>query len=301
MQPYIEKYREYLEIERNYSPHTLNAYVSDLLQFSEFVRGAVPGKDVVLENIDHRSIRSFLAHLLDLGISKKSIVRKLAAIRAFFSFLVRLDVLKVNPARSVATPKFSKHLPAFLDEESMSRLMEVPDSSTVKGLRDRAILEMLYGTGMRLGELVQLRLGDVDFGNETVRIQGKGGKPRIVPLGRKAREALTAYLKVRQELFGPKTTAEDRKAVFLTLHGRQIYPKAVHLLVSHAIRCVSEVERRSPHVIRHTFATHLLDRGADLRAVKELLGHESLSTTQIYTHVTVNRLKRVYEQAHPKA
>ena len=301
MQFYIEKYRDHLRIERDYAAHTLHAYEADLHQFAGFLTRASGGKEVELERIDHRTIRSYLGYLLESGLSKKSIARKLAAIRSFFSFLVRLEILSLNPARTIATPKLEKRLPSFLDERSMAELMEIPDRSNVMGLRDWAILELLYSTGMRLAELVQLSLGDIDFGNEAVKIHGKGGKQRIVPLGRKAHHALTEYLKKREELFSNKTTSEDRKAVFLTVHGRRIYPKAVHLLVSSAIRRVSEVEQKSPHVIRHTFATHLLDRGADLRAVKELLGHESLSTTQIYTHVTVERLKKVYEQAHPKA
>jgi tyrosine recombinase XerC len=298
---YIEKYREHLQIERNYSDHTVHAYESDLLQFAGFLGEASGEQEVQIDRIDHRTIRSYLGHLLELGLSKKSIARKLAAIRSFFSFLVRLDILKINPARSVTTPKLEKRLPSFLDESSVAKMMDLPDLTTATGLRDRAILELLYSTGMRLAELVHLNVGEIDFSSETVKIHGKGGKQRIVPLGRKAREALEAYLKQRGRLFTEKTTVDDRKSVFLAIHGQRIYPKAVHLLVSGAIRRVSEVEQKSPHVLRHTFATHLLDRGADLRAVKELLGHESLSTTQIYTHVTVERLKKVYEQAHPKA
>lgn len=301
MRSYIKQYFEYLEIERNYSSNTLQAYENDLAQFAEFLSRKTGRREVRVENVDHRSIRSYLGYLLESGFAKSSIARKLAAIRSFFSFLVRLGVLQSNPARSIATPKLEKHLPTFLDEKSMSRLMDVPDTSTVLGLRDRAILEVLYSTGMRLSELVNLKLGDVDFTSDTVKIHGKGGKQRIVPLGRKAKEALVRYLKDRHQLFGDQTSAEDRKSLFLTLHGRRIYRKAVHLVVNNAIQAVSEVEKKSPHVIRHTFATHLLDRGADLRAVKELLGHESLSTTQIYTHVTVDRLKKVYAQAHPKA
>jgi len=298
---YIEKYREHLQIERNYSPHTVHAYEADLIQFAEFFAESSGGGEVQIERIDHRTIRSYLGHLLELGLSKKSIARKLAAIRSFFSFLVRLDLVKLNPARSVATPKIERRLPSFLDEKSVAKLMDFPDRTSVTGLRDWAILELLYSTGMRLGELVHLNIGEIDFRTETVKIHGKGGKQRIVPIGRKAQEALGAYLKQRGSLFTARTTVDDRKSVFLTIHGRRIYPKAVHLLVAGAIRRVSEVEQKSPHVLRHTFATHLLDRGADLRAVMELLGHESLSTTQIYTHVTIERLKKVYEQAHPKA
>ena len=301
MLSYIEKYRDYLQIERNYSSHTISAYEADLNQFAEFLGVKSSKKDGAIEKVDHRTIRSYLGYLLEAGLSKKSIARKLAAIRSFLSFLVRVGVIKLNPARSISTPKLEKRLPSFLDEKSVAKLMEIPDRSTLPGLRDRAILEILYSTGMRLSELVQLNLGDVDLAKETVKIQGKGGKQRIVPLGRKSQEALGEYLKVREKLFAAETNPEDRKAVFLTVRGRRIYPKAVHLLVHGAIERVSEVEQKSPHVLRHTFATHLLDRGADLRAVKELLGHESLSTTQIYTHVTVERLKKVYEQAHPKA
>jgi tyrosine recombinase XerC len=298
---YIDKYREHLQVERNYSPHTLHAYEADLIQFAAFLGGTSSSGKGAIKDVDHRTIRSYLGHLLEAGLSKKSIARKLAAIRSFFSFLVRLDLIKLNPARSITTPKLEKRLPSFLDEKSVARLMDVPNQSTATGQRDWAILELLYSTGMRLAELVQLNISDIDFSRETVRLHGKGGKQRIVPLGRKAREALEVYVKQREQLFTNETTLDDRKAVFLTIHGRRIYPKAVHLLVNGAISRVSEVEQKSPHVLRHTFATHLLDRGADLRAVKELLGHESLSTTQIYTHVTVERLKKVYDQAHPKA
>jgi site-specific recombinase XerD len=271
------------------------------LQFATFLGVASESDRIAIERVDRRTVRSYLGYLLEAGLSKKSIARKLAAIRSFFSFLVRLDLLKLNPARSVTTPKLERRLPSFLDEKSVAKLMDIPDQNTATGQRDWAILELLYSTGMRLAELVQLSIGDIDFVKETVRVYGKGSKQRIVPLGRKAREALEVYLKSREQLLTQDTTLDDRKAVFLTIHGRRIYPKAVHLLVNDAIGRVSEVEQKSPHVLRHTFATHLLDRGADLRAVKELLGHESLSTTQIYTHVTVERLKKVYDQAHPKA
>jgi tyrosine recombinase XerC len=298
---YIEKYCEHLQVERNYSSHTIHAYEADLLQFAAFLDARSPSERIAIEGVDRRTVRSYLGCLLEAGLSKKSIARKLAAIRSFFSFLVRLDLLKLNPARSVTTPKLERRLPSFLDEKSVTKLMDIPDQNTATGQRDWAILELLYSTGMRLAELVQLNIGDIDFAKETVKVYGKGSKQRIVPLGRKAREALEVYLNQREQLFTRETTLDDRKSVFLTVHGRRIYPKAVHLLVNDAIGRVSEVEQRSPHVLRHTFATHLLDRGADLRAVKELLGHESLSTTQIYTHVTVERLKKVYEQAHPKA
>ena len=179
--------------------------------------------------------------------------------------------------------------------------MSLPEISTVTGMRDRAVLELLYGTGIRVSELVHLDLDDLDLRNGTIKVLGKGSKHRIVPVGSKAREALQAYIPSRARLLSGQTSDDDRRAIFLSPHGRRIYPKSVYLIVRKYIGAVSELAKKSPHVLRHTFATHLLNRGADLRAVKELLGHESLSTTQLYTHVTVDRLKRIYKQAHPKA
>ena len=179
--------------------------------------------------------------------------------------------------------------------------MELPDTSTVQGMRDSVILEILYGSGIRLSELVGLNLDDVDWGNGTIKVHGKGSKERIVPFGRSAKSALKRYLIRRAEFYSEKTQETDRKALFLLSSGRRIYSRAIQLMVSKYIGQVSEVEKKSPHVLRHTFATHLLNRGADIRAVKELLGHESLSTTQIYTHLTVDRLKKIYQLAHPKA
>ena len=270
-------------------------------QFNEFLQRHESRQIISPSSIDQLTVRLFLGDLLERGLSKKSSARKLAAVRSFLKFLVVRKVIEFNPALNVVTPKLPKRLPVFLDEPSIEKMMAVPDRSRVEGLRDRALLELLYGTGIRLSELVGLELKDLDLKSDTAKVFGKGAKHRIVPIGRKAKEALREYLARRPELLGANTMAGDREALFLTVHGRRIYAKGVYLIVNRCIGAVSELEKRSPHVLRHTFATHLLNRGADLRAVKELLGHESLSTTQLYTHVTVDRLKRIYKQAHPKA
>ncbi|MFQ5797745.1 MAG: tyrosine recombinase XerC [Bacteroidota bacterium] len=301
MKPLIRKYLTYLAEERQYSSHTVKAYQNDLHQFSKFLHLHFKGSRYHLRSIDNVTIRFFLGDLLDRGLTKKSIARKLAAVRSFFTYLVRQNVARYNPAEIIVTPKLEKRLPVFLDEASMERILEAPDRSTRDGLRDAAVIELLYSTGIRLGELIRLNVEDLDFTNGTIKVLGKGSKHRVVPCGKQACDVLRAYLIRRQEFVSQETPADDRRALFLSAAGKRIYPKAVHLIVKKYIAKVSEVEKKSPHVIRHTFATHLLNRGADLRAVMELLGHESLSTTQLYTHVTVDRLKKIYRQAHPKA
>jgi integrase/recombinase XerC len=298
---HIQKFLQHLAVEKNYSPHTIVAYREDLNQFQEFLERHWSEKHIDVRKVDQLTIRLFLGDLLDQGKSKKSVARKLAAVRSFMKYLVKRGVVTVNPGMNIVTPKLPRRLPTFVDEPAIERMMAVPDCSTIGGVRDKAVLEMLYGTGMRLSELVGLNFGDVDMKSDTVKVLGKGSKHRIVPLGRKAKEALRGYLVRREELFSSHTLEDDKKAIFLSARGQRLYPKGVYRIVQNYLGAVSELEKKSPHVLRHTFATHLLNRGADLRAVKELLGHESLSTTQLYTHVTVDRLKRIYQQAHPKA
>ena len=298
---HTRSFLEFIEGEKNYSAHTVSAYEDDLSQFHEFLVRHFSTNMVDISQVDQLTIRLFLGDLLDQGMSKKSVARKLAAIRSLFKFLLNRNIVQSNPVLNVVTPRLAKKLPSFVDEAIVHRMMNLPDLSTLTGLRDRAILEFLYGTGIRLSELIDLNLGDVDLNNDTVKVFGKGSKQRVVPVGRKAKEAVKKYLTRRHELLEETTPEMDRKALFLSARGLRMYPKGVYLIVSKYIGSVCEIEKKSPHVLRHSFATHLLDRGADLRAVKELLGHESLSTTQIYTHVTVDRLKRIYNQAHPKA
>ena len=297
MQDLVRKYLEYLEVERNYSPNTILSYETDLVAFTSFLK-----KDGIatIREVRKETLRAFLGSLLEHGMGKRSVARKIAALRSFFRYLKRQNAIPSNPALSLITPKVEKKLPSFLDERAMQRLLEAPDRSTPAGKMDAAILELFYSTGMRLGELVNLDIGDVDGREGSVKVLGKGRKERILPLGAKARLAIESYLEVRPG----SSAANGRPTVqplFVTQRGKRIYAQAVGRIVRRYIDQVSEMDKKSPHVLRHSFATHMLNRGADLKAVKELLGHESLSTTQIYTHVSTSRMKDVYEKAHPKA
>jgi len=296
----MELFLEYIDRERNFSPHTHVSYAKDLFQFRAFLQEKFPETLEHPERIDQEMARSFLGVLLDSGMSKKSVVRKISAHRSFFKFSLRRKLLPANPINNVVTPKVERKLPQFLDEHAVEKLMALPDTGDPLGSRDAAVLELLYSTGMRRGELVQLNTDDIDAYERTVKVVGKGNKQRILPFGKKAHQALERYLTVRKQLLKSESAA-DVNAVFLTAKGTRLYPSAVNAIVKKYFKEVSEIRQQSPHVLRHSFATHLLDRGADIFAVKELLGHESLSTTQIYTHVTSERLKKVYRQAHPKA
>lgn len=301
MQTYVRKFLQYLRVERNASPHTLVAYEEDLFQFSGFLNSRLRGIRHPRE-VTRKAITDFLHNLLEQGYSRRSVTRKLACLKSFFRYLRRMNIVSTNPSSTVDFPKLDKPLPAALTERDVELLMEQPDCSTAEGLRDRTILEILYGTGIRVSELAGLNWNDINPADGTIRVLGKGNKPRIIPYGRKARAALEAYARVRHSIVVPPySDATGGEAVFVTTRGKRIYPRAVYVLVRRYISRVSEITKKSPHVLRHSFATHLLDRGADLRAVQQLLGHESLSTTQVYTHVSVDRLKRVYAQAHPKA
>jgi integrase/recombinase XerC len=300
-----QRFLAYLRDERNYSPHTVAAYEDDLNDFRAFLLKVAEQAEPDLRAVDHGTIRMFLGELLDQGFSRTSVARKLACVKSFFKYLHRLGTLSSNPSSLVCAPKLERRIPQFLDEAAVARLMEQPDRSTPTGSRDAAILELLYSTGIRLGELLALRLDDIDLASHTAKVTGKGRKQRIVPIGGPAREALREYLRLR-DCLRPKEGASRRStgdpvAVFLTVRGKAISPKGVNVIMNKYIGQVSEIAKKSPHVLRHSCATHLLNRGADLQAVRELLGHASLSTTQIYTHVSVDRLKRIYSKAHPRA
>ena len=252
------------------------------------------------DKVHKESLRAFIGSLLDEGFSQRSIARKIASMRSFFKYLRRQKIIDGNPALVLITPKVGKRLPSFLDEESVRRLLLLPDRSTTNGRRDAAILELFYSTGIRLSELINLNVGDLKQEEGLIKVRGKGRKERIVPIGRKASKAIDDYLKEGKGL-STKAIELDEHPLFMIKAGRRMYPQAVGRMVRKYIGAVSEIEKKSPHVLRHSFATHLLNHGADLRAVKELLGHESLSTTQVYTHVSSARMKKVYEDAHPKA
>jgi len=296
---YVKEFITYLEIERNASEYTIKAYSSDIKQFLEFLKS----DKEELEKITHRTIRKFLAHLQNKACSNKSIGRKLATIRSFFKFLVREGYQKTNPTLAVSTPKPDKKLPGFLTVESMIKLIEKPDENNALGIRDRAIFETLYSTGIRVGELTQLNIYDIDFGGGTIKVKGKGNKQRIVPIGDTALDIINRYSAVRNTLFNNKNIGitEDKQALFLDKWGGRLTSRSVERIVRKHIVGIPKALGITPHTFRHSFATHLLDAGADLRSVQELLGHVSLSTTQIYTHLTPEKLKRTYKKAHPRA
>ncbi|MBI4355724.1 MAG: tyrosine recombinase XerC [Candidatus Omnitrophica bacterium] len=290
MDRYIERFLRYLDLEKNASIYTLRNYRIDLRGFRDFL------KDTPLDAIDYLTLRRFLAELRGKNLAKRSVARKLATLRSFFRFLLREGVLKANPAVLLATPKLDKRLPRFLGEEEVTRLVEAPQPTTLAGARDRAILETLYSSGIRVSELTGLRLEDVDLISGTIKVHGKGRKERLAPVGERAIRMLHRYLQLRAD-----QKIKEPQWLLLNPRGTRLSPRAVERIVNKYIHQVGLQMHVSPHTLRHTFATHLLDHGADLRSVQELLGHKNLSTTQIYTHVTTQRLKAIYDKAHPRA
>jgi integrase/recombinase XerC len=298
----IEQFLEHLRYERNVSSHTLRNYSSDLEQFFNFLTADGKRKAPEVSAIDHLTIREWLASLHTDHKKKSSIARKLAALRTFFQFLVREGILELNPAKLVATPKLEKKLPKHLSIEEAIRFIESPDPETDLGKRDRAMLELMYATGVRVAELTTLNLADVDFRNQLVRVTGKRRKQRIVPFGDPASAAIRSYLDVRDKfLLNAPVSKRAEEAVFLNYQGTRITTRSVGRMVEKYIRICAGMHNISPHALRHSFATHLLDSGADLRDIQELLGHARLSTTQVYTHVSMEKLIEVYDKAHPKA
>lgn len=293
MKKEIEAYLAYLRHERNASPHTISSYRIDLGQLAAYLET----KKLKLPQVDNVDLRGFLVELYQRNLSKTSAARKLAAIRSFFEFCVRQKWVEDNPAKVVATPRLDRHVPGFLSEEEMAKLLEVPPSDDALGLRDRAILEFFYATGIRVSELVGANLDDVSLDEKMVRVRGKGKKERLLPFGRKAAASLEAYLRVRHTF--PLVLGEQ--AVFLNYQGTRLTSRSVQRLVPKYFKLVALRKKISPHALRHSFATHLLGRGADLRVIQELLGHESLATTQKYTHMDVKHLLDVYRKAHPRA
>jgi len=295
----IQKFLKALQAEKNYSEFTISAYELDLHQFNSFLKENYKN-DSTVDKISKQNIRAFLSFLGSNGLSRNSIGRKLAALRSFFRYLNRVGIITSNPAQQIQSPKYKKKLPVFLSIQEALEVLKLPEIDTSEGLRDRAILEIFYGTGIRLRELTNLDVDDIDMFNGVIRILGKGRKERLVPLGKNAANILQKYLKIRNDILS-KSKDSDFSAVFLNNRGKRVAPRFVQRRVTFYLSKISNETSLSPHVLRHTFATHLLDAGADLEAVKELLGHASLSTTQIYTHVSVEKLKNIYNQAHPRA
>ncbi|MBI4469121.1 MAG: tyrosine recombinase XerC [Acidobacteria bacterium] len=306
MQGLFDRFFNHLKFERNVSEHTIRNYRIDLAQFLDHLAPAAGDgnrPEVELAAIDNITIREFMAGLYAKGKRKSSIARKLAALRSFFKFLCRERLIETNPASLVSSPRQEKRLPKFLEIDQVIRFIELPDTQTDLGKRDRAILELLYATGIRVGELVGLRVSDLDFSSRMVLVRGKGRKERRVPFGEKSVEALQAYLEARERLLAsPPKSSRDHPALFLNYLGTRLTTRSVGRLVEKYIKRSIEVSPEiSPHTLRHTFATHLLNAGADLRAIQELLGHARLSTTQVYTHVSTQRIMEVYDRTHPKA
>ncbi len=283
----------HLERERNASPNTIRAYGEDLAQFTEHLRREL-GREPCPEDADHLAIRGFLAELHRRGLAKSSSARKLAGLRTFFRYLCREGRLEANPARLLATPRRDKRIPSVLDEKQVQTLLDMPGEG-LAAARGRAILELLYATGIRCAELVSLDAGEVDLEARMVRVLGKGRKERVVLFGHRAQETLRAWLAERRHL-RPGTDA-----LFLNARGGRLTDRSVRALVARRVEQVALARRCSPHTLRHSFATHLLTRGADLRTIQELLGHASLSTTQRYTHVDTRHLVEVYKKTHPRA
>jgi integrase/recombinase XerC len=323
----IQKFLDYLKFERRFSEHTAKCYGADLTQFCEFIcgfseDGRHEGESVSFEhdhnstatavatkvdvNIDQLlisahtdSIRGYLAHLNEKSYSKATIARKLATLRSFYKFLVKRNHISANPVTSVRTPKQDKKLPKFLEYDQVKKLLETPPMNTWLGARDRAILETLYSTGIRVSELVALNMEDIDFLGEVVHVRGKGKKERIAPIGASALQTIQHYMEFRNKR-AQNNSNFDSKVLFVNKHGRRLSTRSVRRKMDKYLKMSGLDPNISPHTLRHSFATHMLNNGADLRSVQELLGHQSLSTTQVYTHLTTARLKDVYENAHPR-
>jgi integrase/recombinase XerC len=288
----IAAFLRHLDRERNASAHTVRAYAEDLRQFARHARAEL-GREARPQDVDHLLIRSFLASLHRQGLKKSTAARKLASLRTFFRYLCREGVLERNPARALLSPRVERHLPAHLDEARIALLLDVPGEG-LAAARARAILELLYATGLRCGELVSLDLSEVDLDGRMLRVVGKGRKERVVPFGSQARSALVAYLPLR----APRAGSD---ALFVNHFGGRLTDRSVRRLVARRVTQVALGQKISPHGLRHSFATHLLQRGADLRSIQELLGHASLSTTQRYTHVDTRHLLSIYGKTHPRA
>jgi len=289
-----DRFLAYIQYEKRYSPHTVTAYRIDLDQFFAFL--SVQYQITEIRDVDHPVIRSWLVYLIEHGDSPRSVNRKLTSLKSFYRFLLKEGVVEINPMRRIVSLRSSKRLPEFVETEKMSALIEKMETvEGFPGLRNRMILEMFYNTGMRLSELVRLKDADIDFHSNTIKVLGKRNKERLIPFTRKFGISLKAYISEKEKTFGLVPE------LFLTDSGGKIYPKLIYLIVRDHLTSVTTLDRKSPHILRHTFATHLLNNGAELNAVKELLGHANLAAAQVYTHNTIEKLKKIYKQAHPRA
>lgn len=287
----------YIRFEKRCSPHTLTAYQNDLEQFQTYI--ITTYGTITNAEITHEYIRSWMISLMEAGISTKSINRKLSTLKSFFQFLLKKEKIEKDPMLKVTAPKTGKRLPAFVEQDKLAHLLDdIPFPDGFSGLRDQLVMELLYQTGIRRSELIHLQISDIDFQGQLIKVIGKGNKERLIPINRQLRHFIENYLEGRKETF---PNLLELGQLLLTDKGKPMYPKFVYNLVKKYLSLITTQEQKSPHVLRHSFATHLSNNGADLNAIKELLGHASLAATQVYTHNTIDRLKEIYQQAHPKA
>lgn len=303
MKNIIKKYLNYLAVERNSSPHTITSYENDLNAFIVFCaeQKQVDPEKVDLGTIDRLMIRLWLGELSEQGMAKSTISRKVAALRSFFKYSFKRGHIQSNPAHLLVVPKKDKSLPKTANSNDIERMLNAVNINTLQGKQDKALLELFYGTGIRLSELINLNVSQIDTQKKQISVIGKGNKQRIIPLGSEALKALENHLETKEQLYSTKTDTDATKAVFIAAHGQRMYARNAQRIVEKHLTKHSEVTQKSPHVLRHSFATHMLNNGADIRIIKEFLGHANLAATQIYTHTSVERLKNVYEDAHPRA
>ncbi len=289
-----EKFLEYLAHERRYSIHTIKSYQTDLIQLRDYLAENYDGGDVIDVSFDQ--LRSWMVYLVESGISSRSISRKISSVKSLFKWAKRYEGVEVDPTRKLTLPKVAKRLPVYVEEEQMDYILDAAKfPSDFEGIRDRLIVEMFYQTGIRCSELISLETKKIDFHQNVIKVLGKRNKERIIPVGDEIFDLIREYQMRKDEL----EHIEDTKYLFLTKKGVKMYPKLVYSIVNNYLREVSTLRKKSPHVLRHTFATHMLNRGADLNAIKELLGHTSLAATQVYTHNSIDQLKDVHRNAHP--
>jgi integrase/recombinase XerC len=292
-----DRFLDYITFEKRYSQHTIEAYRSDLEQFSTFL--ASQYESMHINKVDHQVVRSWVVTLMETGHSARTVNRKITTLKSYFRFLAKEGSVTENPMNRVIAPKTSKRLPVFVEQDSMKILFdEVDFGEGYPALRDRLIMEMFYATGMRLSELIGLKDADIDLYKNVLKVTGKRNKQRIIPFSGNLVNMLRGYIELKRMTF-PEERQETH--LFLTNKGEKLYPKMVYRIVHHYLDLVTTITRRSPHVIRHSFATHMLNNGADLNAIKEILGHANLAATQVYTHNTIEKLKSIYKQAHPRA